>query len=99
MKTTGASGAYANIADMTSFSVAFDNGVQEWNSFDQEGWTSRLATTKGITITASGKRNVGDAGNDFIAGLAFKNGRDLYTDFKWTFRTAPRLNLQMRLSM
>ena len=72
VKTTGASGAYANIADMTSFSVAFDNGVQEWNSFDQEGWTSRLATTKGITITASGKRNVGDAGNDFIAGLAFK---------------------------
>ena len=65
--------------------MAFDNGVQEWNSFDQEGWTSRLATTKGITITASGKRNVGDAGNDFIAGLAFKNGRDLYTDFKWTF--------------
>jgi hypothetical protein len=83
--TTGSAGTYANIADMTSFSVAFDNGVQEWNSFDQEGWTSRLATTKGITITVSGKRNVGDAGNDFVAGLAFKNGRDLYADFKWTF--------------
>lgn len=85
VKTTGSPGTYADIANMTSFSVAFDTGVQDWNSFDQQGWTSRLATTKGITITASGKRTVGDPGNDYIAGLAMKNGRDLYTDFKWTF--------------
>lgn len=82
---TGSSGSYANIADMTGFSVAFDNGVQEWNSFDQKGWVSRLGTTKSVTITVTGKRNVGDTGNDFIADLALKNGRDLYADFKWTF--------------
>lgn len=82
---TGSAGTYSSISDMTGYSVAFDNGVQEYNSFDQKGWVSRLATTKGVTITVSGKRNIGDVGNDYIAGLAMKNGRDLYTDFKWTF--------------
>ena len=26
------------IADMASFSVSFDNGVEEWNPMEQEGW-------------------------------------------------------------
>lgn len=43
-------------------------------------------TAKSVTITVSGKRNVGDTGNDFIASLAFENGRDAECDFKWTFQ-------------
>lgn len=74
-----------NIADMESFSVAFDNGVEEWKPFDQAGWTRRLMTAKSVTISVSGKRNVGDGGNDFMSGLAFKNGRDAEADFQWTF--------------
>ncbi|MBL1125771.1 hypothetical protein F9856_06395 [Streptococcus suis] len=76
---------FVNIADMESFSVSFDNGVEEWKPFDHQGWTRRLMTAKSITISVSGKRNVGDAGNDYIAGLAFKNGRDAEADFQWTF--------------
>lgn len=75
----------ANIADCESFSVSFDNGVEEWTPFDSEGWVRRLLTSKGVTITVTAKRNVGDAGNDFIAGLAWKNGRDSEADFNWTF--------------
>lgn len=74
-----------SIADMESFSVSFDNGVEEWTPFDTEGWVRRLVTSKGITISVTGKRNVGDEGNDFIAGLAFKNGRDCEGYFGWTF--------------
>lgn len=77
--------AYTNIADMESFSVSFDNGVEEWKPFDQAGWTRRLMTAKSVTISVSGKRNVSDAGNDYIAGLAYKNGRDSECDFQWTF--------------
>ena len=73
------------IADMESFSVSFDDGVEEWTPFDSEGWIRRLKTAKGITISVSGKRNVGDAGNDFVAGLAFKNGREAEADFEWIF--------------
>lgn len=42
-------------------------------------------TAKAITISVSGKRSIGDDGNDAIAGLAFKNGRAAETDFQWTF--------------
>ena len=76
---TAASGGTAslkNIADCVTFSVSFDNGVEEWNPFDTEGWTRRLMTSKSITISVTAKRNVGDAGNDFVAGLAWKNGRN-----------------------
>ncbi|MCD7829031.1 MAG: hypothetical protein LUG58_01170 [Clostridiales bacterium] len=82
----GASSASASsIADMESFSVSIDNGVEEWTPFDTEGWVRRLLTAKGFTITVTGKRNVGDTGNDFVAGLFIKNGRDAEAYFKWTF--------------
>ena len=73
------------IADMESFSVSFDDGVEEWTPFETEGWKRRLKTAKGLSIAVSGKRNVGDTGNDFVAGLAFKNGRESEADFEWTF--------------
>ena len=77
--------SWKTIADCESFSVSFDNGVEEWHPFEQEGWVRRLLTAKGVTITVTGKRNLGDDGNDFIAGLAWENGRDAEADFKWTF--------------
>ena len=73
------------IADCESFSVTFDNGVEEWHPFEHEGWVRRLLTAKGVTISVTGKRNMGDDGNDFIAGLAWKNGREAEADFQWTF--------------
>lgn len=73
------------IADMETFSVSFDNGVEEWTPFDTEGWVRRLLTAKGITISVTGKRNVGDTGNDYVADKAFKNGREAEGYFAWTF--------------
>ena len=73
------------IADMESFSPSFDNGVEEWTPMDQQGWKKRLMTAKSISISVSGKRNVGDEGNNFVAGLAFKNGREAEAYFQWTF--------------
>lgn len=80
------SASWATIADCETFEVSFDNGVEEWTPFESEGWVRRLMTAKNVTITVTGKRNVGDTGNNFIAGLAFKNGRDAEADFQWTFK-------------
>ena len=74
-----------SIADCESFSVSFDNGVEEWTPFDTEGWVRRLMTAKGITIEVSAKRNIGDEGNDAVADMTFKNGRDAEAPFTWTF--------------
>lgn len=81
----GADASMVTIADCESFSVSFDNGVEEWTPFDTEGWSRRLMTSKGVTISVTGKRNIGDSGNDAVASLAFKNGRDVEKDFQWTF--------------
>jgi hypothetical protein len=42
-------------------------------------------TAKSVTVTVTGKRNIGDDGNDFIAGLTFANGQAAQADFQWTF--------------
>lgn len=83
--TSGATAAMKSIADCETFGVSFDNGVEEWTPFDTEGWVRRLMTAKAVTISVTAKRNVGDAGNDAVAGLAFKNGRNVEKDFQWTF--------------
>lgn len=75
----------SSIADMESFSVSFDNGVEEWTPFDSEGWARRLMTAKSVTISVSGKRNLGDTGNELVASHAFTNGRESEEDFQWTF--------------
>lgn len=73
------------IADMETFSVSFDNGVEEWTTMDAKGWTRRLMTAKSISISINGKRNIGDIGNDYNASKAFTNGRDSEGYLCWTF--------------
>ena len=82
---SGATAAMKTIADCETFEVSFDNGVEEWTPFDTEGWVRRLLTAKAMTISVTAKRNVGDAGNDAVAALAWANGRDAERDFQWTF--------------
>lgn len=95
-KTCGTGATAENlvtIADMESFSVSIDGNVEEWKPFDQEGWTRRLVTGKALTVSVSGKRNIGDAGNDYVAGLALKTGADSHTTVVWTFPSGATLTI------
>lgn len=67
----------AVVKEMETFSVSMDGNVEEWTPMDTEGWGRRLTTGKMFTISLSGKRNIGDSGNDYVAGLAWKTGRGL----------------------
>lgn len=89
----------SNIANATTFSVAIDNTIQEWNAYEQEGWISRLMTGKSIKITISAKRTVGDAGNDMLASLAFVNGTGANKEFSWTFPDGSILKLNAVVSV
>lgn len=75
----------STIADMETFGVSFDNGIEEWTPFETEGWVRRLATAKSVTVSVTGKRNVGDAGNDAVSALISLNGREVEKDFEWVF--------------
>lgn len=71
------------ITDLESFAVSFSNGIETWTSMDTEGWQRGWMTAKSLKIEFKGKWNVGDPGNDFIAGLAFKTDKQAIIPFEW----------------
>lgn len=93
--TAGADAESATpIADMETFSVAFNNGIEKWTPMDQGGWERALMTAKSITISVNGKRNIGDAGNDFVAGKQMANGREAEGYFCWTFPDGAKIEFE-----
>ena len=89
---TSATEDMKTIADMESFSVSLDNGIEEWNPMDTGGWTRRLTTAKSVSISLNGKRNVGDAGNDYVAGLAWVTGQNVNSKFEWTLPSGAKVS-------
>ena len=83
----------STIADMESFSVSFDDNVEEWTPMTTEGWVRRLKTGKGVTISINGKRNIGDTGNDYVASLAFKSGAACDSVLEWTFPNGDKVTM------
>lgn len=73
-----------SIASLESFSVSFDNGVEEYTPMEAQGWKRRLLTAKSFSISLNGKRDVGDKGNDYVASLYFVTGAAATTKFEWT---------------
>lgn len=76
----GADGAedWVTIAELEECNVKIENTTEEWNSFANGGWGSALVTGKKSGIELKGKRCIGDAGNDFIAGKLLATGADAY---------------------
>lgn len=83
-KVTDSSGM-VTIAEMETFEVSIDGNVEEWTPMNMSGWARRLATGKSFAIALSGKRNDTDEGNNYIAGLAYKTGRDCSTSAEIIF--------------
>lgn len=73
---TSAEADMVPIADLESFGISIDGGVEEWTPMTTQGWARALMTSKKFSIDLKGKRNVGDAGNDYVADTAWKDGLD-----------------------
>lgn len=71
------------IANLTNFAPSIEGGVEEWNAMEHEGWGDAMMTNKKLSFAFQGKRTYGDAGNDYVAGLAWKSGNDVVTYFEW----------------
>ena len=69
---------WVTVAELEEVNVTIDNNTETWKSFANGGWESALVTGKSAKIEIKGKRCVGDAGNDFIAGKLLANGQDAY---------------------
>jgi hypothetical protein len=88
---TGTDTTLVPVADMTTFKVSVEGKTEEWYPLDQEGWARSANTGKKMTISLAGKRNYGDAGNDYIAGMLMKTGKDCETAFEWVLPDGAKL--------
>lgn len=79
------------IADLETFSPSIDGTVEEWTPMNTDGWARAIMTGKKFSLSMSGKRNSGDLGNDYIAGLAWKDGLDCSTKCEWTLPSGAKL--------
>jgi hypothetical protein len=79
-----APGTFVTIKDLETFSMSVDSKTEDWTPMDLEGWMRRAVTGKGLTISFKGKRNYGDAGNDYVAGLLLETGQGVESEFEWT---------------
>lgn len=92
VSTSGRAGeAMVEIKDLTTFSVSVEGQNEEWFPLDQNGWARNANTGKKMSISFSGKRNFGDPGNDYIAGMMMKTGKDCETKFEWTLPDGSKL--------
>lgn len=71
------------IRGLENFAPAINANTETWTPLDEGGWERNQVTGKGLNISFSGKRQYGDAGNDYIAGLMLGTGVTVQSKFKW----------------
>lgn len=87
VKTSGSSQTvvYSPIADLEELSLSIDNNIETWYSISGGGWQNALLTAKALSGSFSGKRTLGDTGNDYIDSLRYNIGKAAEADFKIEF--------------
>lgn len=76
---------WVTVAELEEVNFSVENSTETWKTYAGEGWDSALVTGKSAKIDIKGKRCIGDAGNDFIAGKLLANGQDAYVAARITF--------------
>ncbi len=89
---TEPSETYSEIADLEEMSLSIENNVETWYSINDEGWQNALLTAKALSGSFSGKRTLGDAGNDYVEGLRYKIGKDAEADWEIEFPDGSKLD-------
>lgn len=67
------------VADIESIGLSSEGNVESWTPMTSDGWSRNMMTGKSFSVEVTGKRNIGDPGNDYIAGTAWKDGLDCTT--------------------
>ena len=91
VKVKTADSTFSPIADLEEFNVTVENNIETWYSISDGGWQNALLTAKAFSGSFSGKRTLGDAGNDFIDGLRFNIGKAAEADFEIDFPNGDKL--------
>ena len=82
---------YSEIADLEEVSLSLENNTETWYSIKDGGWQSALLTAKALTGSFSGKRTLGDAGNDYLESLRYNIGKSAEADWQIEFPDGSKL--------
>lgn len=94
VKTSDASAqtpVYSEIADMEEINLTLENNTETWYSIKDGGWQSALLTAKALTGSFSGKRSIGDTGNDYLESLRYNIGKAAEADWQIEFPDESKL--------
>lgn len=94
VKTSTAStqtAVYSEIADLEEVSLTLENNTETWYSIKDGGWQNALLTAKALTGSFSGKRTLGDAGNDYLESLRYNIGKSAEADWQIEFPDGSKL--------
>lgn len=89
---TDPSETYSEIADLEEMSLSIENNTETWYAINDEGWQNAFLTGKALSGSFSGKRTLGDTGNDFVDGLRYKIGKDAEADWEIEFPDGSKLD-------
>ena len=94
VKTSGTSeqAVYSEVADLEEFSLSIESNTETWYSINDGGWQNALLTAKALSGSFSGKRTIGDTGNDYVEGLRYKIGKDAEADWEIDFPDGSKLD-------
>jgi hypothetical protein len=87
------------VKDLTTFSPSIDANTEEWTPMDTAGWARRAVTGKSLTFSFTGKRNYGDPGNDYVAGLLIGIGQEVESKFEWEMPNGDKLVMDCVISV
>lgn len=82
---------YSEIADLEEVNLSLENNTETWYSIKDGGWQNALLTAKALTGSFSGKRTLGDAGNDYLESLRYKMGKSAEADWQIEFPDGSKL--------
>lgn len=71
------------IRGLENFAPSINANTETWTPMDEGGWERNQVTGKGLGLSFSGKRQYGDAGNDYVASLMIGTGVSVQSKFKW----------------
>ena len=94
VKTSAAStqtAVYSEIADLEEVSLSLENNTETWYSIKDGGWQNALLTAKALTGSFSGKRTLGDTGNDYLESLRYNIGKSAEADWQIEFPDGSKL--------
>lgn len=90
---------YVTVKDVETMKPSLKGTMDTWIPMDQGGWQRALLTGKALDFAFSGKRNIGDVGNDYIFNTLLATGSACASGLQITFPNGDVFQMPMQIEL